>query len=314
MTRPVLVVGGAGYIGSHVVRRLLVVGRDVVVLDDLSMKSHHRTTHGRLYVGDLFDTMLVGSLISEHGIDTIIHAAASHHPIHRMSSTAAAFAGFVKAGVSKVIFTSSCAVYGSSQAEHRVDETCAQNPVSTYGAEKLALEQLLLSLSRTAGLRCVVMRCFNVAGAHLGDGFFGSTGDPSRLINMASQVATGRTMHVPVFGSDFPTRDGTCVRDYVHVDDVASAYVNAVAYLEGGGRSVVLNCGSGHGHSVREVLRAVEAESGVMVPARFLPRRFEDVPFMVSSNRMIRQTLDWFPRKDSLLTIVRSALACERAA
>ncbi|MFL9583804.1 NAD-dependent epimerase/dehydratase family protein [Stenotrophomonas sp. AB1(2024)] len=106
MTRPVLVVGGAGHIGSHVVRRLLVAGRDVVVLDDLSTKSHHWTTHGRLYVGDLFDTVPVGSLISEHGIDTIIHAAASHHPIHRMSSTAAAFAGFVKAGVSKVIFTS----------------------------------------------------------------------------------------------------------------------------------------------------------------------------------------------------------------
>lgn len=314
MTRPVLVVGGAGYIGTHVVRRLLAAGRDVVGLDDLSTKSHRRTTDHRLYVGDLFDTVLVGSIIAEHGIDTIIHAAASHHPINRMSSTAAALAGFMRAGVSKVIFTSSCAVYGPSRAGHLVDETCAQNPVSAYGAQKLALEQLLLSLSGAAGFRCVVLRCFNVAGAYRGDGFSGSTGDPSRLINMASQVAAGRRMHVPVFGSDLPTRDGTCVRDYVHVDDVAKAYVNAVSYLDGGGRSVVLNCGSGRGHSVREVLRAVEIESGVSIPAYLLPRRAQDVPSMVASNARIRETLGWVPRKESLLSSVRSALACEHAA
>lgn len=312
MTRAVLVAGGAGYIGSHVVRRLLVEGRDVVVLDDLSTTSHHRTTHHRLYVGDLFDPILVGRIIAAHGIDTIIDVAASHHPSQRISTTATALAGFLKAGASKVIFTSSCAVYGPSRAGQPVDETCAQSPVSAHGGEKLALEQLLLSLSGTDGFRCVVMRCFNVVGAYRDEGFFGSTGDPSRLINTAIQVAAGRKTHVPVFGSDLPTRDGTCVRDYVHVDDVARAFVNAVTYLDRGGRSVVLNCGSGLGHSVRDVLGAVEAESGVIVPARFLPRRPGDVPFMVSNIRKIRETLDWCPRQDSLLAAVRTALECER--
>ncbi|MFI8718740.1 NAD-dependent epimerase/dehydratase family protein [Stenotrophomonas sp. NPDC077464] len=313
MTGPVLVAGGAGYIGSHVAHRLLVAGRDVVVLDDLSTRTHRQTADPRHYVGDLFDTALVGSIIAEHGVDTIIHAAASHHPIQRMSSTAAALACFVKAGVSKFVFTSSCAVYGSSRLGDSVDETCAPKPQSTYGLEKLALEQLLLSLSRTAGLRCVLMRCFNVAGAYRGGRFSGSAGDPTRLINMACQVAVGRRTYVPVYGSSFATRDGTCVRDYVHVDDVARAYVNAVSYLDAGGRSEVLNCGSGHGHSVREVLRVVGDESGVLVQARFFPSRLEDMPFMVSSNRRIRETLGWFPSEDTFLTIVSSALECERA-
>lgn len=305
--------GGAGYIGSHVVRRLLAAERDVVVLDDLSTASHHGAVAPRFYVGDLFDPVLMGSIIAEHEIDTVIHAAASHHPIRPMSSTAAAFAGFVKSGVSKLIFTSSCAVYGSSGAGHLVDETSATGPLSRYGAGKLAVEQHLLNLSRTMGLRVVVLRCFNVAGAYRDEGFAGSAGDPSRLINMACHVATGRSASVPVFGSDVPTLDGTGVRDYAHVDDVARAYVNAVLYLERGGRSVVLNCGTGDGHSVMQVVRAVEHASDMAIPVRLLPRRPHEVPSMVADIRKIRETLGWAPRFDSLASIVRSALACARA-
>lgn len=311
MTRPVLVAGGAGYIGSHVVRRLLAAGRDVVVLDDLSTASHRGAGGPQFYVGDLFDPVLMGSILAEHSIETIIHTAASHHPIQRLSSTAAAFADLVKSGVSKLIFTSSCAVYGPARSGHLVDETCAAAPLNAYGAEKLALEQILLSLSRTTEFRCVALRCFNVAGAYHDDGFCGSPGDSSRLINMACQVAARRRMHVPVMGSDFPTRDGTCIRDYVHVDDVAAAHVNAVSYLDGGGHSVVLNCGSGRGYSVREVVRTVEVESGVVLPTRIMPHRSQDVPFMVASNRRIQETLGWVPRK-SLFAVVRSALASER--
>lgn len=313
MTRPVLVAGGAGYIGSHVVRRLLAAGRDVVVLDDLSTASHHVAPSPRFYMGDLFDLRLVDSIIAEHGVDTIIHAAANHYPIRRMASAATAFTSLVKSGVSKLIFTSSCAVYGPSGARCLVDETCATNPLSCYGEDKLALERVLLNLSETAQLRCVVLRCFNVAGALRRNAFSGSVGDSSRLVNIACRVATGRSGSVPVFGSNFPTVDGTGERDYVHVDDVAKAFVRAASYLERGGGSVVLNCGTGNGHSVLEVVRAVERESGVAVPISVLPHKPEEVPCMVADIRKIRETLGWAPRFDSLSLIVRSALACARA-
>lgn len=308
MGRPVLVAGGAGYIGSHVVRRLLSAHRDVVVLDNLSAGSKHENAAARFYAGDLLDSARVSSIVAEHGIDTIVDAASIHHSAPRTSSFAAALTDFVRSGVSKMIFTSSCAVYAPSQAGCLVDETYETNPPSRYGSEKLAFEQVLSSFSRSAGLRSVVLRCFNVAGAYHGSGFSGSPGDPSRLINLARDVAYGRSMYVPVLGSDFATMDGTCVRDYVHVDDVAGAYVDALSYLDEGGRTVVLNCGCGRGHSVREVIRAVEIESGVMIPVRLFPRRPHDVPFMVACNDRIRETLGWAPSNVSLSSIVRSAL------
>lgn len=313
MRRPVLVAGGAGYIGSHIVRRFLDADRSVVALDDLSKIVHRRPTAARFYQADIFDRALVESIIAKHGIDTIIHAATSHHPMRRLTSVATAFAGYAGSGVSKLIFTSSCAVYGASRAGQPVDETSTTAPISGYGSEKLALERMFLDLSKTTGLRCVVLRCFNVAGAYRAVGFSGSPGDPIRLINMACQVATGRRNHVPVYGSDLPTDDGTCVRDYVHVDDVAAAYVSAASYLGEGGDSVVLNCGSGRGHSIGEILRAVEIETGVAIPVELLPRRSQDVPFMVAGIDGIRETLGWAPRKSSLLAILRSTLACEHA-
>ncbi|WP_313345100.1 NAD-dependent epimerase/dehydratase family protein [Stenotrophomonas sp.] len=322
VTPPVLVIGGAGYIGSHVVRLLFAAGRDVVVVDDLSTGSANCVAGSWFYAGDLFAPAMLTQIVAEHCIDTIIYAAATQHELpcpttaHARlcveSPLAAVFNTVVRSGVSKVVFTSTCAVYGPSRDGCIVDETCPTVPLSPYGVDKLAVEQHLLNLSREVGLRCVVLRCFNVAGAYRGEGFSGTSGNPARLVNVACQVAAGRRANVPVFGWDFPTKDGTSIRDYADVDDVARAHVNAVDYLNGGGSSIVLNCGSGQGHSLIDVVRAVEIEARAAVPLCLLDRRLQEVPFMVANIAKIRETLGWVPRTDSLLSVVRSALACER--
>ncbi|MBT2767288.1 UDP-glucose 4-epimerase [Stenotrophomonas sp. ISL-67] len=322
MAGPVLVIGGAGYIGSHIVRHLLAADRGVLVVDDLSTGSPDGVAGSRLYTCDLFSPKMLLKIIAEHGVETVVHAATSHHEPQRSPITvgrsegapplAAIFDDIVRAGVSKLVFTSTCAVYEPSRVGRTVDEKFTTVPLSQYGADKLAVERHLLSLSYDAGLKCVSLRCFNVAGVHRGDGFLGSAGDPSRLINMACEVATGRRTLVPVFVSDCPTTDGTWVRDYVHVDDVARAHVNAVSYLDDGGPSIVLNCGSGHGHSVLEVLGAVEGEAVVPIPKSLLPRRWGKVPFMVADIRLIQETLGWAPRRDSLVSIIRDSLAYGR--
>lgn len=323
VSKSVLVIGGAGYIGSHIVRRLISSKRKVVVVDSLSGASVHCSPAVSIYAGDQFCPELLDRVISKHRVDTVIHVASSH-PCFRSPSSddgsanrsvpmASLIDGAVKLGVSKWVFTSTCAVYAPSSTGQLVAESNLAAPLSMYGEDKLAVEDHLLGLSKRGQMRCVVLRCFNVAGAYCGDGFLGSGGDPSRLVNTLCQVATGRRDHVCVFGADFPTVDGTCVRDYVHVDDVALAHVEAVSYLDTGGASAVLNCGSGRGHSVLEVAKAVAHASGVAVSTRLLARRRNDVPSMVADNQRIRKTLGWAPRADALECIVRSALAVARA-
>lgn len=323
MTGSVLVIGGAGYIGSHIVRHLLAEERRVLVVDDLSTGSPDAVAGSVLYTQDFFSPFALSRIIAEHGVDTVVHVAAPPRDHERSvlslggadgaQDLATMFGGIVRSGASKVVFTSSCAVYGLTAAGRTVNERFTTLPLSRYAAGKLAAERHLLSLSRASGLQCVVLRCFNVAGVHHGNGFCGTTGDRSRLINMACEVSVGKRTHVPILGLDFPTTDGSFVRDYVHVDDVATAHVNAVSYLEGGGRSIILNCGSGCGRSVLDVLRTVEDEAVLPIPTRVLPRRSGEIPFMVADIDAIGETLCWAPRSDSLVSIVRDSLAYERA-
>jgi len=320
---PVLVTGGAGYIGSHVVWALSDAGRKVVVLDDLSTgRPEALPASARLVVGSAGDRNLVEGLLVEHGIGTVMHFAASVLVGQSVADPLAYYANntvnshtllsaCVAAGVANFIFSSTAAVYGMPEAQP-IAETAPTAPINPYGASKLMTETMLRDVGAATGLRHVVLRYFNVAGADPA----GRTGErrpeASHLINVATQVALGRRPSIAIFGEDYATPDGTCIRDYIHVSDLAEAHVSALAYLERGGASLTANCGYGRGVSVREVITRVGAAIGHPLATQSAPRRPGDPPRLIAAADRIRATLGWQPRFDDLDLIIRSALDWER--
>ena len=320
-TGHVLVTGGAGYIGSHTVRQLLAAGYRVVVLDDLS--TGHRwavAPQAALVLGNAGDATLAGALIEEHGIKAVVHFAGSivvpesvTDPLKYYRNNSAASRNLIEVclekGVERFVFSSTAAVYGIPE-KLPVAETGPTQPINPYGRSKLVTEWMLEDVAASpAGrnFRHVILRYFNVAGASL-DGALGqATENATHLIKVACEAACGVREKVTVFGTDYPTADGTCVRDYIHVEDLARAHLDALRYLERGGTSDTFNCGYGHGFSVREVLRMVEKVSGVKLRIEDGARRAGDAAELVAETSRIRRVLSWAPRHDELEVICSTA-------
>lgn len=322
--KPILVTGGAGYIGSHVVKLLGERGETVVVLDDLSTGNADAVLYGELVVGKTGDTELVSKLIADKGIDTVMHFAAHtivpesvENPLKYYANNTCSTRNLLQAcqdnQVSHFIFSSTAATYGEpDESIGACHEELPTAPINAYGTSKLMSEAMLRDLSAATDLKHVVLRYFNVAGSDP-DGRIGqSTPKATLLIKVAAEVAVGKREQLYMFGTDYPTADGTGVRDYIHVSDLGSAHLAALDYLRDGGDSTLLNCGYGHGFSVREVIDAVERVNGSPLKVIEKPRRAGDPPSLVAAVDKIHQTLDWTPRFDDLDTIVKTSLAWER--
>jgi len=318
-----LVTGGAGYIGSHIVLELLDVGEQVVVLDNLSTGFRQGIPEGApLIVGDISDQGLVSRLIREYGVQAIIHFAASltvpesvRDPLayyrNNTVNSRALIECAVKGGVKCFIFSSTAAVYGNP-AIVPVLEDGPTRPISPYGSSKLMTETILRDAGDAYGFGYMILRYFNVAGADPKGRAGQSTRDATHLIKVALEAALGLRPKVEIFGSDYPTPDGTCIRDYIHVSDLVQAHIEALRHLRSGGRSLTLNCGYGHGFSVRQVLDTVKQVSGVDFRVENAARRSGDPAQIIAETKLIRQILDWHPRFDDLSTIIAHALAWER--
>ncbi len=320
--KPVLVTGGAGYIGSHVVRQLGAAGYPVIVLDNLSTGFRQAVLHGELVEGNSGDMELAGRLIREHGIEAVLHFAAHivvpesvAEPLKYYGNNTCNTRNLLQAcqenGVKRFIFSSTAAVYGIPEGT-AAGENSPLAPINPYGLSKLMSEWMLRDLAAASDLRYVALRYFNVAGADPEGRIGQSTPKATHLIKVACEHALGKRDHVAVFGTDYPTADGTGVRDYIHVDDLASAHILALNYLEQGGTSQTLNCGYGHGYSVREVLDTVQKVSGVELDVREQPRRAGDPPALIAKADRIRGVLKWQPQRDDLEFIVKTALAWEK--
>ena len=318
----ILVTGGAGYIGSHVVRQLGDAGERIVVLDNLSTGFRSAVTHGTLVEGDMGDPALVAGLLRDFDVDTVMHFAAHtvvpesvSNPLkyygNNTCSSQRLLACASQHGVAHVIFSSTAAVYGMPLGGKAAEDS-PTSPINPYGSSKLMTEWMLRDLSRASAMRHVTLRYFNVAGAHPGGAIGQSTRNATLLTKVACEVAVGKRPFVSVFGTDYDTPDGTGVRDYIHVEDLAAAHVRALDYLRAGGDSTTLNCGYGHGYSVRELLAAVERACGHRLAVREEPRRAGDPPVLVAVAERIRSTLAWQPAYDDIDAIVRSALAWEQ--
>ncbi|HVY64799.1 MAG TPA: UDP-glucose 4-epimerase GalE [Gammaproteobacteria bacterium] len=320
--KTVLVTGGAGYIGSHVVRQLGEAGERVVVLDDLSTGFRQAVLHGELVVGNTGDPKVLEQVFSRFGIDTVMHFAA--HTVvpesvadplkYYRNNTCASrtlLEHALRAGVKHVVFSSTAAVYGIP-ASGEADETTPTAPINPYGTSKLMTEWMLRDVAAVNPLTYVALRYFNVAGSDPGGRIGQATPKATLLTKVACEVAVGKREYVSIFGTDYATPDGTGVRDYIHVEDLADAHLKALAYLRGGGESTTLNCGYGRGYSVRDVIKMVEAVAGHEIAKREGPRRAGDPPSLVARAARIRERLGWQPRHDDLRTIVSTALAWEQ--
>ncbi|WP_315831420.1 UDP-glucose 4-epimerase GalE [Bradyrhizobium prioriisuperbiae] len=319
----VLVTGGAGYIGSHVVHDLIDRGERVVVLDNLATGFRIAVpAEAPLVVGDVGDGALVADLIAEHGVSAVMHFAAStvvsesvadpaaYYRNNTMGSLAL-FEAAVRGGVKHVVFSSTAAVYGNP-VQQPVGEDVRPAPLSPYGTSKLMTETMLREIAAAAGLSYVVLRYFNVAGADPKGRIGQSSRMATHLVKAAVQAALGLRDHLDMFGTDYPTPDGTCVRDYIHVSDLSAAHLAALTYLRGGRESVTLNCGYGRGYSVREVIAAVKRVSGVDFHVAERPRRPGDPAAIVADARAMQRELSWTAAHDDIDTIVSHALAWER--
>jgi UDP-glucose 4-epimerase len=319
----ILVTGGAGYIGSHMVHALVDAGEPVAILDNLSTGFRYLIPSTVPFAaGSTGDRELVAKTLARHKVDTVIHFAASivvpdslREPLayyrNNTMNTCALLEAAVEAGVKHFIFSSTAAVYGN--ADHvPVREDAPTPPISPYGSSKLMSEIVLHDVARAHDLRFVILRYFNVAGADPKQRTGQSTAGATHLIKVACEAALGRRPKIDVYGTDYPTPDGTCIRDYIHVSDLARAHSAALGYLRRGGASATFNCGYGRGASVFEVLDAVRRASGREFPVEIAGRRPGDPAALVADVSRIRAALDWRPQFDDLDAIVTHALAWEK--
>jgi UDP-glucose 4-epimerase len=319
----VLVTGGAGYIGSHMVLALTDADHDVVVLDNLTTGFPWAVAPGATFVeGDIADEALVEKLITKYAIDAVVHFAGSivvpdsvtdplGYYLNNTVKSRALMAAVVKAGVKNFIFSSTAAVYGNPETQP-VFETAKPAPISPYGTSKLMTELMLHDSHVAYGLNYVALRYFNVAGADPQGRSGQSSPRATHLIKVACQTVLGQRASMDVFGTDYDTPDGTCLRDYIHVSDLIAAHMCALEHLRKGGASGIFNCGYGKGYSVLEVIGAVERASGAPVNKRLVPRRAGDPAAIVAGATRVRELLGWQPKHADLDFIVASALAWER--
>jgi UDP-arabinose 4-epimerase len=313
----ILVTGGAGYIGSHTAKRLAVAGHQPVVVDNLTYGHQSAVKWGPFEQGDLADRAWVEQVIRRHRVEAVVHFAASTFVGESMTAPGQYFRNnslnslnllesMVAAGVPHIVFSSTCATYGVPQ-RLPLDESHPQAPVNPYGESKLVVERMLHWFGVAHGVRSVALRYFNAAGADP-DGDIGEDHDPeTHLIPLVIEAALGRRPPVSVFGTDYPTPDGTAIRDYIHVVDLADAHLAALDYLNRGGESTALNLGTGQGHSVREVIDTVERVGGRRVPRKDSPRRPGDPPSLVADATRAGTLLGWRPRYPGIETIVEHA-------
>jgi UDP-arabinose 4-epimerase len=318
MSESVLVTGGAGYVGSHACKALARAGYRPVVFDNLTRGHRAAVRWGPLVEGDIADRARLGAAIAQYRVSAVMHFAAFAYVGESVADPAlyyrnnligslALFDAMRESGLDRIVFSSTCATYGVPEAAP-IPESARQVPVNPYGESKLAIERAL-RWYRVYGLRSVSLRYFNAAGADR-DGEIGETHDPeTHLIPLVLEAALGRRPFVEIYGTDYPTPDGTAIRDYIHVEDLAAAHVAALAYLSAGGDTLALNLGTGQGHSVRAVIAAAERVGGRTVPHRAAPRRPGDPPVLVADARLAAHRLGWQARCSDLDTIIRTALA-----
>lgn len=318
----IFVTGGAGYIGSHVVKRLGDAGHEVTVLDNLSTGRREAVLCGELVVGDLGDSALLDSVLGQGKFDAVMHFAGSivvpesvtdplKYYANNTANTLHLLGACVRHGVNRFIFSSTAAVYGITD-KALVSEDDPLAPINPYGASKMMSERMIADAAAAHPLKYVILRYFNVAGAEAGGRLGQSGGVATHLIRVACQTALGLRPEMTIFGDDYPTPDGTCIRDYIYVEDLAQAHLEALAYLRHGGDSTVLNFGYGRGYSVREVIEAVKQVSGVDFAVRLGERRAGDPARLVAANARINAAFSWQPRGTSLDAIARSALVWEK--
>lgn len=317
----ILVTGGAGYIGSHTVKLLGEAGHSVVTVDNLSKGYREAVLYGEFYEGDVADSQFIGDIIKKHDIDSLIHFAALtivpesvEKPLlyygNNTCKTRALLETCSHHEVKNVIFSSTAAVYGIPSSGE-CDEDAVLSPINPYGMSKLMSEHMIRDLSKSTAMKHVILRYFNVAGSDP-DGKIGqSTPKATLLVKVACEAATGKREKLYVFGTDYDTPDGTGVRDYIHVTDLAAAHVDALAYLRNGGESATLNCGYGRGLSVREIINTVEKLHGSALTVEESPRRAGDPPSLIAVAERVRTTLGWSPRYDDIETIVKTSLDWE---
>ncbi|MEM6649513.1 MAG: UDP-glucose 4-epimerase GalE [Pseudomonadota bacterium] len=320
----ILITGGAGYIGSHVAWAAVDAGHDILILDDLSTGRQANIPPTAEFIeGDVADAALLQKLLSDKAVTSVMHFAGRiivpesvSDPLkYYRENTAASLellAQMVEAGTKAILFSSTAAVYHPQEDGAPLSEDALKMPLSPYGQSKLMTEAMIRDVGVAHGLSAAVLRYFNVAGADP-KGRTGQSGPNStHLIKVASQTALGQRPHLELYGDDYPTPDGTCIRDYIHVTDLAAAHLLALQHVLEAPGQLTLNCGYGQGSSVREVIAAVERVTGTDLPVKIAPRRAGDAPSLVANNRRIMDTLDWVPRHNSLDEMAASALAWER--
>lgn len=318
----VLVTGGAGYIGSHVVKLLGQRKEEVVVLDNLSTGFEESVVYGTFVQGDTGDTERVSQVLKEHDIKSIMHFAAHtivpesvSNPLKYYANNTCSSRNLLacaqQAGIEHFIFSSTAAVYGIPDSP-LADEDAPLAPINPYGMSKLMTETMLRDLSHASSLRHAVLRYFNVAGSDPEGEIGQSTAKATLLIKVACEVATGKRDQLKVFGTDYPTKDGTGVRDYIHVNDLAHAHLKALDYLRDGGESTTVNCGYGHGYSVREVIETLEQVDGKKLAVDEEPRRAGDPPELVAKADKVRELFGWEPQHDDLAFIIKTSLDWEK--
>jgi UDP-glucose 4-epimerase len=313
----VLVTGGAGYIGSHAVAALLEEGEQVVIVDNLYQGHKEALLGGKLYVGDLRDAEFLAQVFAENDIDGVIHFAANSLVGESMKDPGKYYHNNVygtlilleqmqKAGVSRIVFSSTAATYGEPERVP-IDEYDRTLPTNAYGETKLAMERMIRWFDVAHGIKSVSLRYFNAAGAHE-SGKIGEDHNPeSHLVPLVLQVALGQREYISVFGDDYPTEDGTCLRDYIHVSDLADAHILALKRLRNGGESAIYNLGNGQGYSVKQVIDIAREVTGHAIPTKFEARRSGDPAVLVASSERARAELDWNPRRASLRDIISSS-------
>ena len=325
MSDRILVTGGAGYIGSHTVLQLVEAGNSVVVVDNLY--SGHEWALARqatFYQGDIHDRKLIRKILKQHEIETVMHFAAhtvvsesvenpSKYYHNNVLGSLNLIEACIEQGVAQFIFSSSAAVYGAT-GKRTVKESDRASPINPYGTSKLITEWMLHDLAEAAGgnFNYIALRYFNVAGANMSGKLGQATPEATHLIKVACQTACGIRPGMSIFGDDYDTPDGTCIRDYIHVDDLAAAHLDAWRYLQDGGKTRILNCGYGNGFSVREVVECVKSVSNTDFEVDVRPRRPGDPPQLVANSDAIRRLLNWQPQYNDLEMICRSACEWEK--